>query len=383
MIDVRGILENPGSLRLVAQPLVDLVRGSVVGYELLSRFELKARYFPDQVFTEAARQGLGPKLDAHVVSRGLELVPSLPDNCFLTINVDPTYLSSEEVRSATRQRDLSRVCLELTEYREVSDLVGLREAIAALRAQGALIAIDDAGSGYSGLKQMLELRPQMIKLDRALISGVDSDEAKRAMIQMLGELAGRLDAWLLAEGIETSGELKTLREMGVPLGQGYYLARPETPWARLQDAAVRQLAEATPRRHERSIRSLVDESPTCRLDDPWEEGDECVRLDAWLRPIALRVAVGSGNFVRPEHQLLRVRLDTSPVTVARRAVLRPRDLRWDPVIVVDEGGQFVALLRIDRLLAFLADQAELILDLPPGTKTTTDISTLRPVGAGN
>ena len=103
----------------------------------------------------------------------------------------------------------------------------LEPVLDRLRGAGALISLDDAGSGYAGLTPHAATSgPAFIKLDRALISGVDRNESKQALVEMMGTLGGRLDAWLVGEGVETRAELDTLVRLGVPLLQGYHLARP-------------------------------------------------------------------------------------------------------------------------------------------------------------
>ena len=193
-MDIRGLIDDPSRIQLVAQPIVDLQRGIVTGYEVLSRFQLEPRTSPDRVFAEANRQGLGPELEATVVARALELALHKPPNCFLTFNVDPGHLSTPELGRVLADRELSGVVVELTEHRVIEDLAPLVRQLSALRERGAMIAVDDAGSGYSGLRQLLELRPQLVKLDRDLVTNVHEDAAKYALIQMLGELAGRLDS---------------------------------------------------------------------------------------------------------------------------------------------------------------------------------------------
>ena len=125
---------------------------------------------------------------------------------------------------------LHRVVVELTEHTPVDDLAALRRQCDELRARGALIALDDAGSGYSGLQQLAALRPQLVKLDRALVSDADTDPVRVALAEMLGEFAGRIDAWLLAEGIETAGRAGRVRPARRPAGPGLAAgpARPRT-----------------------------------------------------------------------------------------------------------------------------------------------------------
>ena len=121
--------------------------------------------------------------------------------------------------------------IELTDQTEVHDPAALRARVRQLRDQGALFAIDDAGSGYPSLQRVMMVRPELIKLDRAFVSNIDVDEAKTALVQMMGTLADRIGAKLVAEGVERVPELDRLRELGVPLAQGYLFARPMAEFA--------------------------------------------------------------------------------------------------------------------------------------------------------
>ena len=103
----------------------------------------------------------------------------------------------------------------------------LQHKLALIRDRGGFAAVDDAGSGYSSLKHIMEIRPNFIKLDRSFVNGCNTEPAKAVLIDMIGKAANRLDAWIIAEGIENSDELDQLIRLTVPLGQGFYLARPE------------------------------------------------------------------------------------------------------------------------------------------------------------
>lgn len=220
------VLADPGQPRLVFQPIVDLARGVVTGYECLARFDSEPYRTPDQWFAAAWRLDRGAELEALVVQRALAARDRLPPGTFLTVNITPSALQRDAVRRVVAGRDLRRLVLELTEHDAFGDEDALRDALAGLRAQGALVALDDAGSGYAGLQQLLAVRPDIVKLDRSLVQDVDQDEAKLALVEMVGVLSGRLDAWLLAEGIETAAELEVFQRLGVPLGQGWHLGVP-------------------------------------------------------------------------------------------------------------------------------------------------------------
>src|SRR4051794_14105955 len=189
--DCRPLLADPEDLSLVFQPIVDLAAATVAGYEALARFPGVAG--PDAWFAAAAEAGIAAELEALAIHKALAAVPSLPPNTFLTVNVSPHLLGSAPVQHALATRpDLHRVVVELTEHTPVHDLAALRRQTDELRRRGALIALDDAGSGYSGLQQLAVLRPQTVKLERALGSAADTDPAPGAPGAMPGEFAGRI-----------------------------------------------------------------------------------------------------------------------------------------------------------------------------------------------
>ncbi len=225
------------------QPIIDTARGTVVGYEALARFPGYSEKNPEAWFSAARAYGRAAELEAAALRTALKARAALPPNCFLTLNVSPELLTSESVRSVWRDEGrLAGLIIELTEQTPIDSYVELEPDLNQLRAAGALIAVDDAGAGYAGLRHLLALRPSMIKIDRALIQDVDVDEAKRALVGMLGAFASRVDAWILAEGVERVEELDALVSLGVPLVQGYYLARPAPPWAGIDLDLAHRLA---------------------------------------------------------------------------------------------------------------------------------------------
>jgi EAL domain-containing protein (putative c-di-GMP-specific phosphodiesterase class I) len=115
--------------------------------------------------------------------------------------------------------------LEITEHAPIEDYPRLADALVTLRHH-ARLAVDDAGAGYAGLRHILEVQPQFVKLDISLVRAVDKDAARRAMIGGMVAFARDAGCALIAEGIETPGELATLQELGVRFGQGYLLGRP-------------------------------------------------------------------------------------------------------------------------------------------------------------
>jgi EAL domain-containing protein (putative c-di-GMP-specific phosphodiesterase class I) len=356
---LRAVLSDPTRFSLATQPVVDLRHGTIVGYEALARFKLEVATPPDVVFASAASLGFGAELEARVLQRALQLAKTIPPNCFLAINVDPEHLTSPRVLEVILSHgDLGGLVFELTEQRRITDVRAVANSLNELRERGAFTAVDDAGTGYAGLQQMLALRPQFLKLDRAIVSGVHSDEAKRAMIELLGELAERLDAWIIAEGVEDKAELHTLAQLGVPLAQGYYLAWPTAPWPRLGPDVERTL-DVLPRQKRSSdrVEPLVEPCAMCDLAAEWPEGAGiCIRVESTTRPHAMRILDENGARVRGAHELLRVKRGSSSAAGALRSVARPERMRWDPIVCVDHLAHFEGIIHVHPLVCDLASR---------------------------
>ena len=213
------------AFRPVFQPIVELITDRVVGFEALTRFSDGVA--PDERFLEAAAVGLGPSLEAVTVEAALTAAVTLPPHAFLDINVSPGFiLERATLRGILRRHRGRRIVLEVTEHVVVSDYQAFRDAITAVDPKLEL-SVDDAGAGFSSLRHILELRPAFVKLDRWLVADLETDEARQAMIAGVLHFARSTGCQIIAEGIETSAERDTLRTLGVQLGQGYLLGRPE------------------------------------------------------------------------------------------------------------------------------------------------------------
>jgi diguanylate cyclase (GGDEF)-like protein len=240
--EIETLLDRDQPMYPVFQPLVSLSTGRVLGYEALSRFPEPPGRAPDSWFSQATRVGLGPRLEAAALRAALAR-EGRPAGAFLSINVSPSALSSPEVQAVLPQ-DMTGLVVEITEQELADDLDALVIHLAELRARGARIALDDAGAGYSGLQQVMRVQPDVIKLDRSLVQGVDQDPAKEALIDSFVRFARRTGASVLAEGIETMEELRLLADLDVSYGQGFALARPSEDWG----TVVPSVSEALLRR---------------------------------------------------------------------------------------------------------------------------------------
>ena len=229
--EVEALFEEPGAVTPVFQPLVALATGQVSGYEALTRFRQPPKRFPDEWFLLAQRVGLGGKLEAFAIQKALE-TPGRPKGVYLSLNLSPSTLNDPDVQQVLPD-DLTGLVIEVTEHELANDEGTLKEDLAKLRERGARIAVDDAGAGYAGLQQLMRVQPDLIKLDRSLVQNLDSDPAKQALVDAFVRFGRRTNAQVVAEGIETEEELRTLADLDVNYGQGYFLAKPAPPWAQI------------------------------------------------------------------------------------------------------------------------------------------------------
>lgn len=222
---VRRVLDAGGPV-MVFQPIVELATGKPIGAEALARFPGTPYRPPNEWFAAAAEVGLGLELELAAIRAALSELDLLPCGAYLSLNAAPSTVISPELHAMLRGGVASRVVLELTEHAGVEDYAPLTEALDALRAMGARLAVDDAGSGFSSLQHILNLRPDIIKLDRALVEGIDTDPARRALAGSLMTFGAEIGAQVVAEGIENRREQTVLRRLGIRYGQGFHLGRP-------------------------------------------------------------------------------------------------------------------------------------------------------------
>ncbi|TML20249.1 MAG: EAL domain-containing response regulator [Actinobacteria bacterium] len=213
-------------LSMVYQPIRDLHAGTVVGFEALARIAELPQRPPDHWFREATEVGLGTELELRAVERGVCALESLPAEIFVTVNTSADVAITDALVECLAAVPAERVVVELTEHAHIEDYTRTIDALGLLRQQGVRIAVDDAGAGYSSLQHILMLRPDMVKLDRSLIAGINTDRAKRALTKSMVGFVAEIAAVLIAEGIEEPEELAVLRDLGVEWGQGYHLGRP-------------------------------------------------------------------------------------------------------------------------------------------------------------
>ncbi len=232
------------------QPIVDLMTNRVVGVEALSRFVAEPGDGPEAWFTDATTVGMGPELELLAIRTALTAAADLPAHLYVSINVSPATCLEHALEDVIRHSaiDLGRIVLELTEHTEVTDYRALNESVNGLRRSGVKIAVDDAGAGFASGQHILKVRPDIIKIDRGLITDIDTDLGVRALAAGMVAMADQIGATVTAEGIETRAELQCVTELGIEAGQGYLLGRPSitpTEWADWNsDRIVHELPES-------------------------------------------------------------------------------------------------------------------------------------------
>ena len=222
---IQRALTDDETITIAYQPVVDANTLMTVGHEALSRFADGTK--PDRWFADAFRVGLGVEFEWLAATRALAFIDETLPDTFLAINMSPSTI----LRLAERQLcDASlwpRIVIELTEHVPVEDYSALHRALAPMRAAGARLAADDLGAGYAGFRHLLNLEPDIIKLDISLIGGIHRSAAQRSLSRALTAFAADVGALVIAEGVEDAAELTAVRDIGIAWAQGYHLGRPQ------------------------------------------------------------------------------------------------------------------------------------------------------------
>lgn len=231
-------LQEAGGPAAHFQPMMDLRTRELRGHESLARFPLESPS-PLEWFRAANLAGELIPLELSAIRAALAHLPHLEGH--LSINVSELTLRDDGFATLMADVAVDRVVIEITEQRAVEDYVRTLALLEPLRARGALLAIDDVGSGYASLRHVLALNPDIIKLDMGLVHGIDARPQQQALVRSLNDFATRTGVALIAEGIETEAELQTLIDLDVQWGQGFLLGRP-APCAEHARARLPELA---------------------------------------------------------------------------------------------------------------------------------------------
>lgn len=220
-----------GELNIVYQPIVDLKRRSIFAFEALVRSTSPHFQGPPAMFTEAIRSRHCGALGRAVRELTVEGAPPYP----LFVNIHPHEFDEGWLVQPDDPifHHEHPVYLEITESVPLSHFSLCHSVLAEVRSRGVLLAVDDLGAGYSNLKYIADLSPQVVKLDRGLIENIQKGTRQHRLVRALVRLCEDLGTKVVAEGIETANEAEAVVDAGVHYGQGFFYARPSFPPAPL------------------------------------------------------------------------------------------------------------------------------------------------------
>ena len=220
-------LIDGGGPTVLLQPIVDLATRRRVGAEALSRFPQAWNQPPDECFADAGLIGERERLEILALRRAAGHVARVSG--YVAMNVSPATLATEQCLEALGRMPLDRVVLELSEHDPVEDYDALHAVLRPLRARGMRLAIDDVGAGFSSLRHIVATAPDVIKLDRSIVTGVRDDAVLAVVVRSLVDLATAVGARVVAEGVETAEDADALADLRVHLGQGWHFDRATAP----------------------------------------------------------------------------------------------------------------------------------------------------------
>ncbi len=388
---LRDIIGN-GRINTVFQPIFHLQTGEVYGYEALSRIKGPSPFSgPDGLFQAALRFKLTPELELLCSSKALTRAAELGMDTILSLNICPSILRFPDddageivfpMRELYEVRD--RVVLELTERFYIRNNELFTKTVDYYRRQGFKIAIDDLGSGYAGLKMLAQIEPSMVKIDRFLISNIHQSTKKMMLLEAMVCFCHKINALVVAEGIETKEELEIVSSMKVDLGQGYYLARPsEKLYTREEKnsfpAALSQRYKDSSGNSGNLVGSLVQFIDPVEADTNVAEVAERFKTDPDLSALPVlnqRAPVGVIHkaklfyqlgqrfgydlfFRKPTRSIMENALifefSTPLEDVSRRVLARDENSVYDDVIVV-RNGAYLGVVKIYHILERITEQ---------------------------
>jgi EAL domain-containing protein (putative c-di-GMP-specific phosphodiesterase class I) len=363
------LLDRRGRFRLVYEPIADLARGTICGYEAVERFP--GALAPEDWRTEALRRGLEPDYDAFVLSSVLHARESLPEGCLLAFDARPATLLREPVkRVLARAGRLDGLVVELVPRVARRDEARLAAALLELREAGARFAVDHVGGEDAVLRFVGLVRPALAKLDGVLVAELDRMPAKRALLYEIQRMASRFGTTLVAMGVTRTEELDALLRLRIPLAQGPLIgvrAKTLTPVAFPLSRYVRERGAAM--LEPGSLAPLVERAPTFTLGEDADAaiarafaGDAGVEwvvlLDAHEHPVGLSGADAAKRGEPPAGNPLVVGATNGIGEAAQRAMLREPARRFDPLVCCDANGRYAGIVTLDRLVETLARAAD-------------------------
>lgn len=383
-------------IKTVFQPIISLENGKVLGYEALSRGpEGTDLERPDKLFEAAERYNRVWEIEYLCRKKAVENAAMNRMQGLLFINVDPKVMYNEKFRRGFTKDIISKynmnpenIIFEITEKTCIEDYKAFKSVIDNYTGQGYKIAIDDTGAGYSGLRMIAETSPQFIKLDMELIRDIDKKDINKALVKALKEFCVSCNMDIIAEGIETYDEMRTLIELGVRYGQGFLIQRPSESLNVFDERAIAFINEYNDEIRSRNyfstaevpIGKLIESRISVSSNMINKEVDKVFREDTSILGIpvvnngevkglvmrnvfysALSTTYGNAIFMnRPVELLMEkspmiVDYNTPVSYVSNLAVKRKSENLYD-CIIISEGNRYKGLITIKELLEYITEK---------------------------
>ncbi|MCC6573669.1 MAG: GGDEF domain-containing protein [Planctomycetes bacterium] len=383
-------------VRPMFQPILNLFTGAVLGYEVLSRAMEGGDSF-DALVEKAKKFGTAWELERACRLAALRKIATLPEDkragrFFVNVSPeifrDPRFVEGFTLHALREYGvEQSNIVIEITERESIADYAQFEQLIAHYTSQGFSIALDDFGSGHSGLVTLMSSRPHFLKLDMALTRDVHINAYKQHLVRSLVALAASVDAKLIAEGVEVWEELETLVKLGVRYGQGYLFARPQPAPPGVAHDILERLPKLT-RRHDvrgsnldESVGRMAVRCTTCGKGSiNTEQLVEMFRKNPSLDHLVLLNGERPYGLFTREHlysmtgwrfgyslfqkrpvemickrNVLCVQGSMDVISLAKLAMDRMREDLYDPVVVIDERQHFVGTVTIKQLVTRAAE----------------------------
>lgn len=347
---------------IVFHPIVSLTSGQIFGYEATcASADPILRRSQDRFSTE-----LDICKTLEILSRVLRILPHLPEGRFISLDVPGSLLGDARFHGLLGDHAEGLV-LEVSEHTVVADTELARQALGSLRSRGARVALDHAGAGFDGFSLLTSLRPEIVKLDASLVRGVALDLTKAMFVSTMGSFVAQMRSWLLADGVDSPGDLETLSNLGIPLAQGRALATPSAFFDELDLDVSRRIEELAAKRSMSlealgMVEVLPSQFATAKFDS------DCVVVDEWQRPRELSLVNAEGR-ARVVPVTIQADLAEDASRLLRRAMLRAPRHRFDPVVVVEGAGAYIGVARIEDLITAVVQRSPSGAPSRPGDNT--------------
>ncbi len=373
----------------VFQPITCLRTGMIYAYEALSRINGPSPFSgPETLFKAAFKYGVTARLERLCRKKALLTAHEKEIDLPITINVCPSILKCPNhepgvtlslVEELFDVRD--KVILELTERFSINDHKLFRDTVDYYRRQGFRIAIDDLGAGFAGLNMLIQIEPYMVKVDRALISDIHNSPKKQMLLESLVGFCRKINARVVAEGVETEDELSMLIDLKIDFGQGYYIGRParEPETTEIVACYLDRHSYFSCKERSNRIESLVQFQEPVSLTETVTDLETRFRTDQTLTclPVVnegvpagivhkrklffkLGQRYGYDLFCRKSagsimEQALMFESGAPIEDVSRRVLTRDENSVYDAVIVVQKG-LYAGIVKVHQILERITEQ---------------------------